>query len=154
MPSAAEAIKRIPTAYRGLNWTGICYAHESFLSKKQPRSGYVTAFIPGDSPHLAFFHEEVSIEDERPNGTFTIVSITACAARNDDLQLSIVGHRNTVQTNSHTATLLFGRPQLILLQWKNIDKITLKPFGGTAHLQDYSGGSHVVITQLTIDSLN
>ena len=92
--------------------------HESDWRQKYPASGYVTAFIPGGSPHIAYFDEDASIEVERPNETFTLISITVCAAWNDNLQFSITGCRDAVQTNTHTATLLFGRPQLILLQWK------------------------------------
>ena len=91
---------------------------------------------------------------ERPNETFNFVSITACAAWNDDVQLTITGYRNSKQMNTHTATLSFGKPQLILLQWKDIDKVTFKPSGGTAHPGTGVGTySYVAITQLTIDLL-
>jgi hypothetical protein len=155
LPSAVEGAKWIPNTYRGLKWTGLSYAHELFFKKEHPKSGYVTAFTSGCGPHIAFFKDQASIAIERPNETFTFVSNTACAAWNDDLQLTITGHRNSTEINTHTATLLFGQPQLILLQWKNIDTIIFKSFGGTAHPGSGSGaGSQVVITQLTIDLLN
>jgi hypothetical protein len=151
LPSAVEGQKAVPSTYRRLKWTRIDYAHELFLKKNYPNTGYVTTFIPGGSPHIAYLNKEASISVERPDGTFTLISLTACAAWNDDLQLTITGYRNSIQINTHTTTLLFGKAQLILLQWKNIDKVIFKPFGGIAH--PGSGGStklHVVITQLTI----
>jgi len=83
---------------------------------------------------------------------FTLISFTACAASKDHLHLSITGHQNSIEIDTHTTTLLFGKPQLILLNWKDIDKITFKPSGGTAHPgTGRPAGLHVVITQLTID---
>jgi hypothetical protein len=137
-----------------LKWTGLSYAHERFFKKECPNSGYVTAFNTGCGPHIAFFMAEASVAVERPKETFTFVSVTACAAWSDDLQLTITGHRNSTQINTHTTTLLFGQPQYIPLQWKNINKITFKPFGGTPHPGCGGAGAHVVITQLTIDLLN
>ncbi len=114
----------------------------------------MTAFKNGCGPHIAFFSNDASITIERPNATFTFVSVTACAALNDDLQLTITGHRKLTEVNTHTITLLFGEPKLIFLQWKNIDKITFRSFGGTSHPGSGVKGSHVVITLLTIDLLN
>ncbi len=155
LPSAVEEAKWIPSTYRGLKWTKLNYAHERIFKNKHPNSGYVTAFTSGCSPHIAYFKDEASIAVERLNKIFSFVSITACAAWNDDLQLTITGHRYSTQINTHTATLLFGQPQLILLQWKNIDTITFKSSGGTAHPGSGSGtGSHVAITQITINLLD
>jgi hypothetical protein len=139
-----------------LKWTKFYYGHELYWKKERPNSGYVTAFTNGCGPHIAFFKDEASIAVERPNAIFTFVSVTACAAWNDDLQLTITGHRNSTQINTHTATLLFGQPQLILLQWKNIDTITFKSSGGIKHpgAGSGAGGPQVVITQLTIDLLD
>ena len=135
-----------------MKWTGISYAHELYVKESHPKSGYVTAFMPGGSPHIAFFKEEASISAEDSNETFTLVSLTACAAWNDDLQLTITGYRNSTQINTHTTTLLFGKPQLILLQWKDIDKITFKSSGGTMHpgIGATVTSTQVVITQLKI----
>jgi hypothetical protein len=142
----------MPSTFRGLNWTGISYGNKSFFKEKYPKSGYITAFNTGCSPHLGYFLEKASITIERPNETFAFVSITACAAWNDDLKLTITGYRNSIQTNTHTTTLIFGQPQVILLQWKNIDKITFQSSGGTANPGTGAGVQmQVVITQLTID---
>ncbi len=155
MPSAIEELKGMPNTYQGLKWTGINYAHESYLKKEYPNSGYVAAFKNGCGPQIAYFKNEVSITTAGPNETFTFVSVTACAVWNDDLQLTITGHRKSTEVNTHTTKLLFGQPQRIFLQWKNIDKITFQSFGGTAHPGTGSGtGSQVVITELKIDLLN
>jgi len=154
LPSHAEALKMIPSTYRGLKWTNLSYADERYWKKERPKSGYAAAFTNGCGPHIAFFANEASIAIERPNETFTFVSVTACAAWNDDLQLTITGHRNSTEINTHTATLLFGQPQLILLQWKNIEKIAFKSFGGTSHPGTGVASPYAVVTQLTIDILN
>ena len=151
LSSAVEENKCIPASYRGLKWTDFSYMHKSHADIKFPKSGYVTSFTPGGSQHIAFSSKEVSIGVEMLNETITLVSVTACAAWNDDLQLTITGHRHSTQINAHTATLLFGQPKPILLQWKNIDKIIFQSSGGTAH--PGSGGStglHVIFTELTI----
>jgi len=150
LPSAEEKSKAIPSKYRELKWTGISYGHKLRLEKEHPKSGYVTSFMPGGSPHIAYFKEEASISVENSDKTFTLISFTACAAWNDDLQLTITGHRNSIEINKHTTKLLFGKPQLILLNWKDIDKITFKPFGGILHRGSSGPGLHVVITQIRI----
>jgi hypothetical protein len=106
--------------------------------------------MSGGSPHIAYFGKEASISVEHSDKTFTLISFTACAAWNDDMQLTITGHRNSIEIDMHTTTLLFGKPQLILLNWKDIDKITFKPFGGILHRGSSGPGLHVVITQITI----
>ncbi len=155
LPSAAENLEIIPSTYRELKWAKISYGHELFMKKSYPKSGYVTAFIPGGSPHIAYFVDEASISVERLGEMFTLISLTTCAAWNDGLQLTITGYRNSIQINTHTTILLFGKPQLILLQWKNIDKVTFKPFGGTGNPGNGGFvGTHTAITQLTIGPLD
>ncbi|CAF3752506.1 unnamed protein product [Rotaria sp. Silwood1] len=57
------------------------------------------------------------------------------------------------EIKKHTIILLFGKPQFILLHWKDIDKITFESSGGTAHPGSDSGlGSQVILTQITIDT--
>jgi hypothetical protein len=155
LPSAVEEEKAVPSTYRRLKWTEISYGHELFLKKSYPKSGYATAFIPGGSPHIAFFAKEASISFEHFWKKFTLISLTACAAWTDDLQLTITGYRNSIEINAHTTILLFGKPQLILLQWKNIDKVIFQPFGGITHPgSGDSGATYVAITQLTIGPLD
>jgi len=151
LPSAEKENLIIPNKYKELNWTRISYGHELFLENKFPKSGYVTSFMPGGSPHIAYFYEEAGISVKDSDKTFTLISFTACAAWNDDMELTIKGYRNSIEIDTHTITLLFGEPQLILFNWKDIDKVTFKPSGGRIHPgASLSGGSHVVITQLTI----
>ena len=153
LPDPTNGTKWIPNHYRGLRWTNISCMNQSYAVAKFPRSEYATAFISGSSSYIAFFNEEASITVENPNETFTISSVSACAAWNDDLQLTIKGYQNSREMNRHTATLLFGKLQFILLRWNNIDKITFKPSGGTAHSgSGGNAGPHVVLTQITIEA--
>jgi hypothetical protein len=128
--------------------------HELYAIKKWPKSGYVTSFMPCGSLHTAFFHESATINTELPDETFTLVSLIASAAWNDDLMLNITAYRRSVVVNNHNIALFFGRPQRISLQWKDIDKVILKPSGGTLHPGSGGGaGPYLVLTQLTIDKL-
>jgi hypothetical protein len=153
LPIASENSKLIPDIYRGLRWIGVSYGHTSYLKKRHAKSGYATSFTPDGSPHVAYFKDEASISTVEPNETFTMVSINACAAWFDHLQLTITGYRKSVQTNAHTSTLLFGKLQLILLEWNNVDKVNFQAFGGTMHPE--CGGTisstQVVINQLKIN---
>jgi hypothetical protein len=153
LPSAAEETKWVPTPYRGLKWTKIVYMDKSYALETYPKSGYVTAFMPGASPHIAFFNEETSFGANNPNETFSLISLSACTAWTDNLHLTITAYRNSVQVNTHTSTLLFGKPQVIVLLWRNIDKIVFQPSGGTAFLEsdELEKDTHCVITQLTIE---
>jgi hypothetical protein len=154
LSSAADNLLSIPNSYKGLKWTEISYMHELFAIKKYPKSGYVTSFMPCGSLHIGYFSEEASVSVEPPNETFTLVSFTASAAWNDDLLLTITAYRNSVEVHYDDITLIFGRPQCITLQWKNIDKVVFEPMGGTAHPGNGGGaGTHVALTQLIIDNL-
>lgn len=154
LPTAITECKIILGIYRGLKWTGFCYGHESFLKRNYPDSGYATCFASQDSPQLAYFKIDSSIESERMGDMFTIVSIVACAAWNDNVQLTIIGLQNSRQTYEQITILPFGQPQLISLNWKNIEKILLKPSGGTVHPGSNSVPlPHIIITELTIDAV-
>ncbi|CAF1052791.1 unnamed protein product [Adineta steineri] len=155
LPSAAKNLLHMPNVYKGFRWTKISYMHELLAIKKYSKSGYVSSFLPGDSLHVGFFGETATISIEPPNETFSLISIMACAAWNDDLELTITAYRKSIEVNQHSVILLFGRPQRIMLQWKNIDKVVFKPSGGTAHPGcDEGPGAHVSLTQLTIDDLS
>ncbi len=155
LPSADEQSLPIPNKYKGLKWTKFGYMHKSFATNKYPESGYVTAFTCGGSPHIAIFKDEASIAVERPNETFTLISLSTCAVWKDDLQLTIKGYQNSAEINAHTTILRFGKPQLILLEWKNIDKIAFKSSGGTLHPGSRdSAGCQVVLTQLVSGQLD
>jgi surface antigen len=153
LPSAAEETKWVPNKYNGFNWTKIVYMEKSYAMETYPKSGYVSSFMPGGSSHIAFFNEEAVISSEESNETFTLVSLTACAAWNDNLHLTISGYRNSIQVNTHTSTLIFGKPQVIILLWRNIDKITFQPSGGTLHQanKELESDTHCILTQLTIN---
>jgi hypothetical protein len=154
LSSAINNLLLMPNNYRGLKWTKIYYMHELFAIKKYPKSGYVTSFTPGGSLHIAFFNAEASISIEPPHEAFTLVSLSASAAWNDDLQLAITAYRNSIEIHYHNIVLLFGRPQRISLQWKNIDKVILKSSGGTANSgTGQQAEAHVALTQLIIDNM-
>jgi len=155
LPSADEQSLPIPNKYKGLKWTKFGYMHKSFATNKYPESGYVTAFTPGDSLHVAIFKDEASIAVERPNETFTLISLNTCAVWKDDLQLTIKGYQNSTEINAHKTILHFGKPQLISLEWKNIDRVTFKSSGGTVHPGSRdSAGCQVAVTQLVIGQLD
>ena len=106
----------MPTIYQGIKWTGVRYRHKEFANARQPKSGYRGSVIPGGSSHAAYFRDDASLRTEFSNRVFTLVSITACAAWSDDLQSTITRHQRSTQVDTHTVLLLFGRPQMILLQ--------------------------------------
>jgi hypothetical protein len=114
----------------------------------------MTSFKPGGSLQIAYFYEPATINTGLQYEAFTLASLTASAAWNDDLQLTITAYRHSAEINNHNITLLFGRPQRINLQWKNIDKVIFKASGGTAHPGSGEGVlPHAIITQLTINNL-
>ncbi|CAF3081195.1 unnamed protein product [Rotaria sp. Silwood2] len=133
LQGATDNCYRISDKYRGLKWTGMDYIHKSYAIQNYPTSGYAASFTPGDSSYLAFFREEALVSVNIPDEIFTFFSLTACAAWNDDLQLIITEHRDVVEIYEYTTTLLYGKPQFILLHWEDIDKIIFKSSGGTAH---------------------
>lgn len=155
LPSAEEKSLNIPSRYKGLKWTTIAYMHRSFATKKYSKTGYASAFTKGGSPHVAFFKEKTTISAELSSEPFTVVSLDACGAWRNDLQLTIKGYRNSVVTGTQTATLIFGKPQPIVLQWDNIDKIILESAGGTPNSEcPQSTSPHVVLTKLVIKQMH
>jgi hypothetical protein len=154
LPSAIENALPMPHKYKGLVWAGCSYLHELYTVKKWPKGGYATSFMPCGSLQAGYFHELATINTDLPDETFTLVSLIASAAWNDDLMLNITAYRRSVVVNNHNIVLFFGRPRRILLDWKNIDKVTLKPSGGIARPgTGQAAGCQVVLTQLTIDKL-
>jgi hypothetical protein len=152
LPTAVDAVKAIPDIYQGIRWSGIAYIHKEYVSAKHPDSGYAGAFIPNGSSHIAWFRNEGSLSAQSADEVFTLVSVTACAAWNDDMQLIITAYRESTETDMHIVTLLFGKPQTTLLQLENIDKVLFEASGGTLH--PHSGGTAstaiVILTQLTL----
>lgn len=145
----------IPTKYKGFKWATIAYMHRTFATKKYPKTGYGLAFTKGGSPHIAFFKEKTTISAEPPSEPFTLVSLDACGAWRNDLQLTIKGFRNSTATSTHTATIAFGKPQSIVLQWDNIDKITLESAGGTPNPDcPQSTSPHVILSKLIIKQMH
>jgi hypothetical protein len=154
LPSAIQNSLNVPDKYRELIWTKFWYLHEIYVTKNHPNSGYITSFKPGGNLQIAFFRETATINTGLQYEAFTLASLTASAAWNDDLQLTITAYRHSVEINNHNITLLFGTPQRINLQWKNIDKVIFKASGGVAHPGTGHGVLPIaIITQLTINNL-
>ena len=155
LPSAEEKLLNITSKYQGLKWTATSYMHKSFATKKYSKTGYAMAFAASDSPHIAFFKDGASMSAERSNETFTLLSLDACAAWRDGLQLTIKGYQKSTEIITHTTTLLFGAPQSIVLQWKNIDRFVFESSGGTIHpgLPD-AALTHVILTKLVINQFD
>jgi hypothetical protein len=150
--SAADQVKVIPSIYRGLRWHHIWYIHKSYTVTNHPQSGYAACFTASNGPHLAFFDREASISVKNTNETFTFISVDVCAAWNDSLQLTIIGQRDSLQINIHKVKLGFGRPEHILLEWSNIDKIIFKSSGGIMNTRSGASADNtqIGITQMKI----
>jgi hypothetical protein len=143
---------QFPDIYKGLRWTQFRYINKAYALEKHPKSGYVTACISEASPYIIWSCKESEVCSGRRDETFTLISLTAYAAWNDNLQLTITGYRNSIQVNNCTITLLYGKPQRIVFGWKNVDQVIFEPSGGTPHSassRSYSS-SHFVLSQLTI----
>jgi hypothetical protein len=138
----------LPESYKGLKWAGFEYMNDSYARAKHANSGYATAFMSIDNLNIAFSFSRASISIESPNETFSVLSVTACAAWNDDLQLAIAGHRNSTEIKTHTSALLFGKPQEIVLGWTDIDTLIFNSSGGTAHSGNTISGNQFILTCL------
>jgi hypothetical protein len=154
LSDATTELKAVPNIYQGMQWTGFTYIHKEYANTECPKSGYPGAFIPNGSSHIAYFKTEGSISVQTADEVFTLVSITACATWKDGLELIITGHREARQTDVHTVILLFGKPQMILLQWENIDRVVFQSSGGTPHPETgcEDSSTQVAITQMILSA--
>lgn len=151
LPHVTEP-SHFPELYNGLKWTQFYYSNKSHVIQKRPNSGYVTAFVPDVSPHLVWSCKESKINSENFDDTFSLISLTTYAAWNDNLKLTIRGYRNCTQIHVCSITLLFGKPQRILLGWKDLDQVLFEPSGGNPHPDSGRSFSslHFVLNQLMI----
>ena len=154
LTDATSQPKTIPDGYKGLKWRGIAYVHISFMTRNYPNTGYATSCLVQGNSYIAFFVKEASVSARHNAQTFDMISFNACAAWNDGQQLNVTGYRNAIPTSTHTAILLFGKPQVIVLQWEKIDKVTFMSSGGTAHPGSAESRSNVVITEIKIRQLS
>lgn len=137
-----------PESYKGLKWAGFEFMHDSYARTKHTNSGYTNAFVSVNNLYIAFSRSGASISVEPPNETFSVLTLTACAAWNDDLQLTITGYRNSIELKTHTSLLLYGKPQEIILGWTDIDKLTFESSGGTPHSANSIAGNQFILTCL------
>jgi hypothetical protein len=152
IPNASMTLAALPTNYKNLKWTGFYSMHEEHAKKDYPDSGWTTVFMPDGSPYIVFSSSSASISVDNENILFGVVSLEACAAANDNLQLTITGYRKSTQVKTHTSTLLFGKPQLIQLHWTDIGMIKFQSSGGSQHPGCRHNGSHFILNCLTISS--
>ncbi|CAF4070998.1 unnamed protein product [Rotaria magnacalcarata] len=133
LPMADEKSNFIPDMYRGLEWNNIYYIQRLHLEKNLLKNVHVPSLTASNSPHVALFSGKASISAENVNGIFTFISLTVYGAWNDNMQLLITGHRNSILVSKYTTVVLWCKPQLILLNWRDIDKVILQPLRGTRH---------------------
>ena len=81
---------------------------------------------------------------------FSIKSFVAAAAWNNNLQLSMTGERSGVRVHNQTVILQVKSATNIVLDWKDIDKITFETFGGTPAVTSREPGTHFAMDNLCI----
>ncbi|CAF3161654.1 unnamed protein product [Rotaria socialis] len=133
LPMADQKSNFIPDMYRGLEWNKIYYTQRLHLKKNLLNNVHVPSLTATNSRHVAWFTEKAAISAENVNGIFTFVSLTVYGAWNDGMQLSITGHRNSILVSKYTTAVLWCKPQLVLLNWQDIDKVILQPLRDTRH---------------------
>ncbi|CAM4884230.1 unnamed protein product [Rotaria socialis] len=133
LPMADQKSNFIPDMYRGLEWNKIYYTQRLHLKKNLLNNVHVPSLTATNSRHVAWFTEKAAISAENVNGIFTFVSLTVYGAWNDGMQLLITGHRNSILVSKYTTAVLWCKPQLVLLNWQDIDKVILQPLRDTRH---------------------
>jgi hypothetical protein len=132
--------------------------NESYAAKNDSKSGFEAVFQPGCSTYIVFSGQKATIGTSRLHEAFTLISLHSCAAWNDGLKLTITGHRNSERVQTHTATLLFGKPQAIYLRWENIDKVIfesfVRRFYQPAPMYALPSNHHFILTQLTLERVD
>ena len=111
---------------KNLKWAGLGYIYEHYAKTKFRNSGYMNAFNTGGSQYVAFSESSATISVEDPNQVFDVVSLETCAARADNVELTITGWRSGVRVHTHTWKLLLGKLQHIHLHWTSIDTLLLQ----------------------------
>ena len=140
VPNVSMEPAPLPPIYRSLRWNNLNYVHERYTKEKYAGSGYAAAFIPGGSSFIAFSDSTASISVEDEEEVFGVLSLWACAAWKEDLQLTITGYRRSSQVYKQTSTLLRGKPRLMQLCWTDIDMLKFQP----------SQKSNFILTCLTV----
>ncbi|CAF1627828.1 unnamed protein product, partial [Rotaria magnacalcarata] len=138
----------LPPFYRGLEWTNLFVIDVS----RYPESGYTTALSSGRNVGVNGYGNFMSISAGISSSleAFSIKSFVAAAAWNNDLQLSMTGERSGLRVHNKTITLQVKSATNVVLDWRNIDKISFKTFGGTAatlgHDDTHFGMDNLCIT--------
>jgi hypothetical protein len=148
IPNASRTMGTFPSIYRRFRWIYFSYMYERYAKLNYSDTGYATAFTQNSSQYIAWSSTSASISVEDDKQVFHAVSLDACAVYNDNVQLTITGHRNSVQVNKYIATLQLGRSKSIELCWTDVDKLKFESNGGIPHVH-YQNGPHFVLTSVT-----
>jgi hypothetical protein len=116
-----------------------------------PESGYVTAVSSGQYVGFNAFGNPMSIGVGISNSleAFSIKSFIAAAAWHNDLQLLMTGERSGVKVRNQTITLQVNSATNVVLDWRDIDKITFITSGGTPAINTRPG-THFAMDNLCI----
>jgi hypothetical protein len=114
-------------------------------------SGYATALSSGR--YVAFNARgnpmSIGVGISSSLEAFSIKSFVAAAAWRNDLQLLMTGERSGVRVHNQTITLQVKSATNVVLDWRDIDKITFIASGGTP-ATDEGPGTHVAMDNLCI----
>lgn len=149
IPDASMTYGTFSGYYKRLRWTNFSYMHEQYAKLNYPDKGYTTAFTSSGSQYIIWSSSSATISVERDKQVFSVVSLEACAVYNDNVKLTITGHRNSIQVYTHISTLLFGKSDTIELCWTDIETLKFESVGGTPR-RELSGGPHFLLTSLTL----
>jgi hypothetical protein len=117
-----------------------------------PESGYPTALSSGQRVALNAYGNPMSIGVDISSSleAFSIKSFVAAAAWNNNLQLSMTGERSGIRVFNQTITLQVKSATNVVLDWKNINKITFETFGGTVGVIGSEAATHFAMDNLCI----
>jgi hypothetical protein len=149
IPDASMTYGTFSTNYKRLRWTNFSYMHEQYAKLNYPDKGYATAFTSNGSPYIVWSSSSALISVERDKQVFGVVSLEACAVYNDNVKLTVTGHRNSSRVYTHIPTLLFGKLETFELCWTDIDTIKFESVGGTPR-RELNGGPHFLLASLTV----
>jgi hypothetical protein len=149
IPDASITIGTIPMSYKKLRWINFSYMHEQYAKLNYPDKGYATVFTPTGSQYIVWSSSSASINVDRDQQVFGVVSFEACAVYNDSVKLTIMGYRNSKLLYTHISTLLFGKLESIELCWTDIDTLKFESTGGTPRFK-LNEGPHFLLTSITV----
>ena len=141
----------VPNGYGGLGWVNLCYLDPAYsFGGQDADSGYMNGMV---SPqHVTFNDLEQAVTIYAEGSPFTFNSAYFTGAWNDGLVIEIdavaTGHRgyNTTFTVDSTA------PTLEVLNWADLNSMTISSSGGTDHGYGHSG-THFAMDNMTVNEV-